>query len=219
MPPQLGNASANAATNTNAATIASGPQPASMFPQPMMLPPLHYQPNTAQPFGYQPPAVMGMHPSRLAALQGGSAPGQSGSPALGSVRSADEMMAGELDGEPPSAKRQRVAKLPGGHYYSEQDWINMHPIPISLQIQLPSMPDNTEWKLDGSAANVPDLPLNLLVSTLRERIIRHIDSTLAAGRVKLTYAGKLLTNQQTIASYNLEDGDTLVLSVREGKKK
>ncbi|KAF8590517.1 hypothetical protein K439DRAFT_1403640 [Ramaria rubella] len=220
MHPQTGNTGINAATNTNAATIASGPQPASMFPQPMMLPPLHYQPNTGQPFGYQPPTPMGMHPSRLAALQaGGPTPGHATPPGIGMVRSADEMMAGDVDGETPSAKRQRVAKLPGGHYYPEQDWINMHPIPISLQIQLPNMSDNPDWKMDGGVATVPDLPLILLVSTLRERIIRHIDSTLAAGRVKLTYMGKLLTNQQTIAFYNLEDGDTLVLSVREVKKK
>lgn len=220
MHPQAGGTGTNAATNTNAATIASGPQPASMFPQPMMLPPLHYQPNTAQPFGYQPSAAMGMHPSRFAALQaGGSTPGHATPPGGGLVRSADEMMAGEGEGEVPSAKRQRVAKLPEGHYYPEQDWINMHPIPISLQIQLPNMPDNPDWKMDGSVATVPDLALTLFVSTLRERIIRHLDSTLAAGRVKLTYTGKLLTNQQTIASYNLEDGDTLVLSIREVKKK
>ncbi|KAF8520200.1 Pre-mRNA splicing factor PRP21 like protein-domain-containing protein [Hysterangium stoloniferum] len=205
-------AASNAATNTNAATIASGPQPASMFPQPMMLPPLHYQPNPAQPFGYQPPPAVGMHPSRIAALQGAGG-------GAGSVRSADEMLAGEGDGEAPSAKRQRVAKLPGGVYYPEQDWINMHPIPISLFIQLPNMPDHPDWKLDGTVATVPDLPLNLLVSTLRDRIVRHIDSTLPPGRVKLTYMGKLLTNQQTIAVYNLEDGDTVVLDVREVKKK
>jgi splicing factor 3A subunit 1 len=95
----------------------------------------------------------------------------------------------------------------------------MHPIPISLLIQLPNMPDHPDWKLDGTIATVPDLPLNLLVSTLRDRIVRHIDSTLPPGRVKLTYMGKLLTNQQTIAVYNLEDGDTLVLDVREVKKK
>lgn len=219
MHPQSSSVGTNAATNTNAATIASGPQPASMFPQPMMLPPLHYQPNTVQPFGYQPTNAMGMHPSRLAALQaGGSTPGHA-APGVGLARSADEMMAGEADGEIPSAKRQRVAKLPEGHYYPEQDWINMHPIPISLLIQLPNMTDNADWKMDGTMATVPDLPLTLLVSTLRERIIRHLDSTLPAGRVKLTYMGKLLTNQQTIASYNLEDGDVLVLSIREVKKK
>ena len=36
-------------------------------------------------------------------------------------------MEGDADEVPP-AKRQRVAKLPGGQYYPEQDWINMHPV-------------------------------------------------------------------------------------------
>ena len=125
----------------------------------------------------------------------------------------------EADGQAPSAKRQRVAKLPGGHLYPEQDWVNMHPIPISLSIQLPNVPEHPEWKLDGSIANVPELPVTLLVSTLRERIIRHLDSALSPGRVKFTYTTKLLSNQQTLAVYNLEDGDTVVLSVREVKKK
>lgn len=101
-------------------------------PAPVMLPPLHYQGlDAAQPFGYQPPtpaaAPPGMHPSRLAALGSASPlpPAQSGM-----VRSADQMEAVD-DGVPP-AKRQRVARLPGGQYYPEQDWINLHPVSTRL---------------------------------------------------------------------------------------
>ena len=75
-----------------------------------MLPPMHYQ--------GQPPAGGYGYP-----------PGQ-GSPAppmqAGHVRSADEMDGG-ADAAPP-AKRQRVAKLPGGQLYPEADWIAMHPV-------------------------------------------------------------------------------------------
>jgi len=92
-----------------------------------MLPPLHYQGlDAAQPFGYQPPAP-GMHPSRMAALAAANGALQA---QAGQVRSADQM-----DGvdELPPAKRQRVAKLPGGQLYPENDWISMHPVswPIS----------------------------------------------------------------------------------------
>ncbi|KIJ44155.1 hypothetical protein M422DRAFT_228832 [Sphaerobolus stellatus SS14] len=210
MPPQ---AAVSSAANAGGATIASGPQPASMFPPPMMLPPLHYQPNTVQPFGYQASPPMG---TPRPGMPPGMSPSGSG---VGMVRSADEMLGGDADGNAPSAKRQRVAKLPGGHLYPEQDWVNMHPIPISLNIQLPNVPDHPEWKLDGSIVAVPDLPVTLLVSTLRERVIRHLDSTLPAGRVKFTFQGKLLTNGQTIAVYNIEDGDVVELSAREVKKK
>ncbi|KAG6866077.1 hypothetical protein C0991_008829 [Blastosporella zonata] len=199
-----------------AATISSGPQPASMYSNqpPVMLPPLHYQGmDAAQPFGYQPPAP-GMHPTRMAALA--AANGQLQAQA-GQVRSADEMEGGA--DEMPPAKRQRVAKLPGGQLYPEADWIAMHPHPISLRVQLPLDPSKPEWKLDGSVVTVQDLHLDLLVSTLRDRITRHIDSTVGASRIRLSFEGKMLTNSTSIASYNLEDEDLIVFSLRDIKKK
>lgn len=90
-------------------------------PPPVMLPPLHYQGlDAAQPFGYQPPPAPMMAPGRM--------PGMGpplGGPQPGMVRSADEMGGDE---NAPPAKRQKVQKLPGGAYYPEDDWINMHPV-------------------------------------------------------------------------------------------
>lgn len=76
-----------------------------------------------------------------------------------------------------------------------------------------------EWKLDGTIVTIPDLPLNLFVSTLRERIISATGSALTPGKLILSYNGKMLTNRNTIANYNLEEEDLLVLSVRDQKKK
>ncbi|KAI0747909.1 Pre-mRNA splicing factor PRP21 like protein-domain-containing protein [Daedaleopsis nitida] len=206
----------------SAATVSSGPQPASLFPPqpaPVMLPPLHYQGmDAAQPFGYQPPPAGApmMHPARAAAM---AAPVPTGTPPqAGMVRSADEMMDGGADDVPP-AKRQRVAKLPGGALYPEQDWVNMHPHPISLRVQLPNESSKPEWKFDGTVITIPELPLSLLVSTLRDRIIQHTGSTVGASKIRLSYAGKMLTNSQTIAVYNLEDEDLVVATVRDEKKK
>lgn len=68
-----------------------------------------------------------MHPSRMAALAAANGVLQA---QTGMVRSADEMEGG-VDEMPP-AKRQRVAKLPGGQLYPEADWIAMHPVsPVS----------------------------------------------------------------------------------------
>ncbi|TFK42905.1 Pre-mRNA splicing factor PRP21 like protein-domain-containing protein [Crucibulum laeve] len=199
----------------SAATVSSGPQPASAYTPPVMLPPLHYQGlDAAQPFGYQPPAP-GMHPSRMAALA--AANGAIQSAQAGMVRSAEEMEGGT--DELPPAKRQRVAKLPGGALYPEADWIAMHPHPISLKFQLPSDPSKPEWKLDGTTVTIPDLPMNLLVSTLRDRFITHTGSAASASRIRISYMGKMLTNSSTIASYNLEDEDVVVLSLTEKKKK
>jgi splicing factor 3A subunit 1 len=102
-------------------------------PTPVMLPPLHYQGmDAAQPFGYQPAppgsaaSPPGMHPSRIAALASGGPIGTP--PQAGMIRGADEMEGAE--GTPP-AKRQKIAKPPGGQYYPEADWINMHPVSAS----------------------------------------------------------------------------------------
>ncbi|EGN96000.1 hypothetical protein SERLA73DRAFT_93926 [Serpula lacrymans var. lacrymans S7.3] len=203
----------------SAATISSGPQPASIYPNqppPVMLPPLHYQGlDAAQPFGYQPPPP-GMHPARIAAMAAGGA--MQTPPHTGVVRSADEMEGIIGEGQPPP-KRQKVAKLPGGAVYPEADWISMHPYTISLFVQLPNDPSKPEWKLDGTTVTIPDLPLNLLVATLRDRIIQVTQTGLPASRIRLSYAGKMLTNANSIASYNLEDEDALVLSVSTQKKR
>ncbi|KAI6111493.1 Pre-mRNA splicing factor PRP21 like protein-domain-containing protein [Pisolithus thermaeus] len=202
-PAQGAAASATFAT----ATVSSGPQPASAFqPPPVMLPPLHYQGlDAAQPFGFQPPPP-GMHPARM--------PGPP--PQTGTVRSADQIEGLE---EQPQIKRQKIAKLPGGALYPEADWVSMHPYTISLNIQLPSDPSKPEWKLEGQVVTVSDLPLTLLVSTLRDRFLQTTGSTLPASRIRLSFMGKMLTNSNTIAFYNLEDEDLIALSVSAEKKK
>lgn len=208
MPPQMSNQMPNQMSNIQAGMMP--PQP-GMFAQPLMLPPLHYQPNTVPPYGFQPGRPMNVPMNAYATPPPPPPP-------TGVIRSADEMTSGD-DQDAPPAKRQRVAKLPGGHLYPEQDWINTHPVPISIVVQLPKIPETPEWKMDGSSITIPDLPVTLLVSTLRERIVRHIDSPLAPGKVKMSYSGKPLSNQQTMALYNLEDGDTLVMDVQRVKKK
>ncbi|KZT11481.1 uncharacterized protein LAESUDRAFT_809403 [Laetiporus sulphureus 93-53] len=218
-PPMQGGAPADAAYS--AATVSSGPQPASLFPSqpaPVMLPPLHYQGlDAAQPFGYQPPPAAApiMHPARVAALAG--SPVAVGTPPqAGMVRSADEME-GAVDDIPP-AKRQKIAKIPGQQIYSEEDWINMHPHPISLVVQLPNDPSKLEWKLDGRVITIPDVPVNLLVAALRDRIVQHT-GTLPVSSMRLAYAGRMLTNANTLASYNVEDEELITLSVQQKKRR
>lgn len=136
-PPVQGGTTTSTDSAYSAATISSGPQPASLYPPqpaPVMLPPLHYQGMDApQPFGYQPPpaAPPMMHPARVAALAG--SPVAVGTPPqAGMVRSADEME-GATEEIPP-AKRQKVVKVPGSQLYSEEDWTNMHPVSTHCQI-------------------------------------------------------------------------------------
>lgn len=86
-------------------------------------------------------------------------------------------------------------------------------------MQLPNDGTKAEWKLDGSVVTVPDIPVTFLVSTLRDHIMRQIGSSVPLSRIMLSYNGKMLTNANSIASYNLEDEDLLTLTVRDVKKK
>lgn len=91
----------------------------------------------------------------------------------------------------------------------------MHPNPITLSIQLPTMPDKPEWKLNGSIISVPDLPLNFLVSTLRDRVMEIIDAPLPLSRIRFDYGTKILSNTNTLASVNIDDGDTVQMTIRK----
>jgi len=86
-------------------------------------------------------------------------------------------------------------------------------------VQLPVDSTKPELKLDGRIETVPDLPLNLLVSTLRERILQHTGLNLSASKIRISYGQLMLTNGNTIASYNLEDEDLISFTVRDNKKK
>ena len=66
---------------------------------------------------------------------------------------------------------------------------------------------------------LPEVPVTFLVSTLRDHIVRHIDGSVPLSRIVLSFNGKMLTNANTLASYNIEDEDLLVMTVREVKKK
>lgn len=84
---------------------------------------------------------------------------------------------------------------------------------------MPEDKSKPEWKLDGSVVTISDLPMDLLVSTLRDRLLRHTGIGVTASWIRFSYDMKMLANKNTIASYNLEDEDLLILSVRDAKKK
>ncbi|WVQ82269.1 hypothetical protein IAT38_004397 [Cryptococcus sp. DSM 104549] len=158
------------------------------------------------------PAPPQIHPARLAAINaaGGSAPG-SPSPVAGQVHGRD----GEDGGDRPAVKRPKIEKLPYGQLYTESDWINLHPDPISISVQLPDMPDKPEWKLNGSIITIPDLTAKTLFSTVRERIKRIVDSDVPISRMRLDYGPKVMSNASTLASVNLDDGDMITLVLKK----
>ncbi|WVO16420.1 hypothetical protein L204_104096 [Cryptococcus depauperatus] len=170
-------------------------------------------PYDPQAFGASPAAGTSLgpsiHPARLAAM-GTLGSGSGTPPVAGQVHPRDE----NVDAA-PAIKRPRIEKLPYGQLYSEIDWTSLHPAPVSLSVQLPSMPEKPEWKLDGSIITIPDLSVSTLFSTMRERIKRVVDADLPISRMRIDYNGKPMSNSSTLASVNLDEGDLLVLVLKK----
>ncbi|BEI80027.1 hypothetical protein CcaverHIS002_0105560 [Cutaneotrichosporon cavernicola] len=112
-------------------------------------------------------------------------------------------------------KRARVEKLPGGQLYSEIDWMSLHIDPITVAVQLPTMADKPEWRLDGSVLPVPGVPVNTTFGALREHIKRTLDVDLPVSRLQLTYGGRVMNNSATLASVNLGEADVVAMAVKK----
>ncbi|TIA82027.1 hypothetical protein E3P98_01709 [Wallemia ichthyophaga] len=144
-------------------------------------------------------------------------------PHSGNVRTADEA---EMEPFAVKSKRAKVQKLPEGQYYTEDEWMDYHPAgQVTLKVQLPLDQSNSEWGLDGSIVQLSPTPLTAMSGVIREHISEALEDKNGAGkrgppigRMKLDFGNITLSNSKTIASYNLDDGDQIKLSVRQGKK-
>ena len=90
--------------------------------------------------------------------------------------------------------------------------------PITLLVQLANYTDKPEWNLNGTVITVPEVPLTLLVSSLRDRIIAHVKANIPASRIRLSFRSKMLTNANTLASYNMDDDDLIVMTLKEARR-
>ena len=85
--------------------------------------------------------------------------------------------------------------------------------PISVYVQLPSVPDKPEWKCDGSRIILADLAPDSLCGALLERIQQSIG--LPIGKQKLQIGPRVLANNATLAAFNIEHGEVINLTVRK----
>ncbi|KAI8805981.1 Pre-mRNA splicing factor PRP21 like protein-domain-containing protein [Cladochytrium replicatum] len=132
--------------------------------------------------------------------------------------------------EQPPAKRARVDEPPPHpSFLYESEFIRKYPGPITLHIRKPVVGDDPkagEWQLDGSSVAVSALDPKDLVSTLKERLSSI--TKIPYPRIKLTAYDQgaqsirpiVLKDTHTVAYYNLRDGESLALGLRErgGKK-
>lgn len=138
-------------------------------------------------------------------LQSPQVPGVQ-SPSTGQMQSPQP--AGE--GTPAPA----LEKPTDGKLHPESTWLAAHPAPITINVQLPDSL-SVSAKYDGSVLTFGELPLTTTIRALRDRIQAEIfEGSIGASRLKLRIEGnKATTLSQTLAHWNLDEGDTLTLNV------
>lgn len=123
----------------------------------------------------------------------------------------------EDDEEEPNAKKPR---LDDGSLVPEQTWIEKHPVPIQILVQV-------NLGADGFAAQLPpvipiEVPVRSSVTDLKNMLAPRVAAAgVNAGQIRLKAqgAGYVLKNDFTLAFYNIAPGGVLELSrrVRGGK--
>lgn len=169
----------------------------------------------------QRPAMMeqseGGYPGMQQPYYGGPPPGVPAGPAaMGSMSPpAGAPTAPRQDAPRPPVQVNSLPKKTDGTLYPEEDWLRYNHMPVTLSIKLPDAP-NVSPKCDGSTVTFEALPPASPVSAIRDRVHAEIlESTVGASKLKLEVNGKAMTLKQTLAYWNLLDGDTITVSLRK----
>uniref|UniRef100_W8C6H1 Splicing factor 3A subunit 1 n=2 Tax=Ceratitis capitata TaxID=7213 RepID=W8C6H1_CERCA len=118
-----------------------------------------------------------------------------------------------VDDEPPNKKMRTEDNL-----ISEEEFIANHKSPITIQIQIPSVIDKSEWKLNGQTIAF-SMSLSDTVSNLKSKI--QDETGMPPAKQKISYEGMFFKDSNTMAYYNLLSGATIHLQIKErgGRKK
>ncbi|KPI99472.1 Splicing factor 3A subunit 1 [Papilio xuthus] len=116
--------------------------------------------------------------------------------------------------EEPTAKRPRTEDA----LEPESSWLARHPGPAPIQVSLPSLPERTEWRLDGRV-----LPLSVALSATAAdlKALLQRATNMPTAKQKLHYEGLFFKDTNTLAYYNVPPGAVIQLQVKErgGRKK
>ncbi|KAL0831793.1 hypothetical protein ABMA28_001330 [Loxostege sticticalis] len=177
---------------------APAPQPAAVLLQP--LPPLMVIP----PLAPRPPLI----PTPVVGGVGAAAYGFPGAPGTAPPAPAIE------EDDAPLAKRMRTEDA----LEPEHTWLARHPGAAPLQVMTPSLPERSEWRLDGRPVHA-SLPLSTTVAELKALLQR--TTLMPTAKQKLHYEGLFFKDNNTLAYYNVPPGAVIHLQVKErgGRKK
>ncbi|XP_056384640.1 splicing factor 3A subunit 1 [Hyla sarda] len=114
----------------------------------------------------------------------------------------------------PSAKKMKSEDS----LMPEDEFLRRNKGPVTVKVQVPNMQDKTEWKLGGQVLAFT-LPLSDQVSVIKVKI--HEATGMPAGKQKLQYDGIFIKDSNSLAYYNMQNGATIHLALKErgGRKK
>ncbi|XP_050677820.1 splicing factor 3A subunit 1 [Leptidea sinapis] len=114
----------------------------------------------------------------------------------------------------PMSKRARTEDA----LEPENSWLAKHPGTAIIQVSLPSLPDRSEWRLDGRTLQL-SVPLSTSAGELKNMVQRN--TQMPTAKQKLQYEGLFFKDSNTLAYYNVPPGAVVNLQVKErgGRKK
>jgi splicing factor 3A subunit 1 len=83
-------------------------------------------------------------------------------------------------------------------------------------IQTIDYPEKPEWNLNGQTIELADLPLTMMISTVKERITSQLG--IPYGKQKLSIQQTVMVNGKSLGFYGCADGTVLQLGLKDRKK-
>lgn len=121
---------------------------------------------------------------------------------------APRAQAPRVEPRAPAAGQYAPPKADGA-LYPEEQWLAMHPYPISLHIRLPNA-RHASPKCDGSTIPLTGVALSSTIGSVRDRVqVEALDRSVGASKLKLWVGGKPATLRQTLAYWNVAEGETI----------
>lgn len=109
----------------------------------------------------------------------------------------------------PAANAQRVPRKTDGTLYGEAEWLAMNPWPVTLWIRIPDA-QHVAPVLDGRTVPLANLVPSATLGSIRDRVqVEMLSRAVGGSKLKMWIGGKPATLRQTLASWNLSDGDAI----------
>ncbi|KAH8368971.1 hypothetical protein KR200_000749 [Drosophila serrata] len=183
--------------------------PPQQHQQPPQHPPHHHPQQPTQPVM----ALMQLRPPMMQPPYGAGGGGYMNMQSGGAPQQLAPAPPVDLIEEEPPAKKLRSED----NLIPEAEFIASHKSPVTIQVQVPNS-DKSEWKLNGQMIAVT-MALSEPITNLKTKL--QDETGMPPAKQKIFYEGMFFKDSNTMAFYNLVNGTTVHLQVKErgGRKK